>query len=194
MGKYHKIADTISYFLSPVSIAFYVILILTFFLIQIKNTSNFIITLFTALFFLCITPAIGILIYTKKGVIDIWVSDQKTRTPFYIIAIIGYIIGLIIFYWINQHEFFVLTLAHICVTFVLTLTNLKTKMSSHAAGLTGPLTAVVYLFGIPAFSLFLLLPLLIWARLELNAHSMAQLIGGSIIGVIVTYSTYLFFH
>jgi len=140
------------------------------------------------------TPAIGVLIYTKKGVIDIWVSDRKTRTPFYIIAIIGYIVGLVIFYLINQHEFFVFTLAYLLVTIVLTLLNLKTKMSSHAAGLTGPLTAILYLFGIHALPLFLFLPLLIWARLKLNAHSRAQLLGGSIIGVIVTYSTYLLFH
>lgn len=194
MDKYHKIADLISYFLSPVSIAFYVILILTFSLTKTNNTSEHILLLSTAIFFLCMTPAIGVLIYTKKGVIDIWVSDRKTRTPFYIIAIIGYIVGLVIFYLINQHEFFVFTLAYLLVTIVLTLLNLKTKMSSHAAGLTGPLTAILYLFGIHALPLFLFLPLLIWARLKLNAHSRAQLLGGSIIGVIVTYSTYLLFH
>ncbi len=194
MDKYHKIADLISYFLSPVSIAFYVILILTFSPTPINNKYELILILSTAIFFLCMTPAIGVLIYTKKGVIDIWVSDRKNRTPFYIIAIIGYFIALIIFYRINQHEFFVFTLAYLLVTIVLTLLNLKTKMSSHAAGLTGPLTAILYLFGIHALPLFLFLPLLIWARLKLNAHSRAQLLGGSIIGVIVTYSTYLLFH
>jgi len=189
-----RAADVISYLLSPVNNAFYVIAIIALFLLKMDNVSDFIITFIVAFFFLCITPVIGILIYTKKGIVDIWVSDQRFRTPFYLVAILGYIIAIILFYIIDQHEFFVLTLAYLFVTMTITLSNLKTKMSSHTAGLTGPFTAAFYLFGFISLPLFLLLPVIIWARLKLNAHSINQLYGGALIGCIVTYATYLNFY
>lgn len=189
-----QLADIISYLLSPVNNAFYVIIIISIFLLETKNQVEFIIQFTVALFFLCIMPVIGILIYTKRGIIDIWVSDQKTRTPFYLVAISGYVIASAIFYFLNHHEFFVLTLAYLFVTITITLSNLKTKMSSHTAGFAGPFTATAYLFGSIALPLFIFFPIIIWARRYLNAHSTAQLIGGALIGVVITYATYGYFY
>jgi membrane-associated phospholipid phosphatase len=194
MKHSNNIAELLSYLLSPVSIAFYIIIMMMLFLIKIENLELFIITILTAFVFLCITPIIGIIIYSRKGKIDIWVSEQKKRTPFYIIAILGYFLSIIIFYNINQHEFLVLSLAYIGVTLAITIVNLRTKISSHSAGLTGPFTAVIFMFGFLALPLFFLLPIIIWARLQLNAHSIAQLMGGGIIGFIVTASTYIIFY
>jgi membrane-associated phospholipid phosphatase len=189
-----QLADIISYILSPVNNAFYVIIILSIFFLETTNQLEFIIVFTVAFFFLCIMPVIGILIYTKKGIVDIWVSDQKIRTPFYLVAIGGYGIALVVFYLLDQHEFFVLTLAYFFVTITITLSNLKTKISSHTGGLTGPFTALLYLFGFIALPLFLLLPVIIWARMQLNAHSIGQLLGGAFIGSIVTYITYGYFY
>ena len=189
-----RAADIISYLLSPVNNAFYVIVIIALFLLDADKTSDFIIAFAVAFFFLCIMPVISILIYTKKGVVDIWVSDQKARTPFYLIAILGYIIAVIIFYVIDQHEFLVLTLAYLFVTMTISISNLKTKMSSHTAGFTIPFTTAFYLFGLISLPLFLLLPVIMWARLKLNAHSINQLFGGALIGCILTYATYLYFY
>jgi len=189
-----KLADILSYILSPASIGGYCILIIAFLRIPQIDIMSFIGIIAIAIIFLCIAPIIGILYYTRKGTIDIWVSERETRTPFYIIAIISYIVGVRIFYYLHQHEFLVFTLSYLTVTTVITLINLQTKISSHIAGLTGPSTAIVYLFGMPALSLFLLLPPLLWARLKLNAHSIPQLISGGIISIIVTYVTYFIFY
>ena len=103
-----RTAQIISYLLSPINNAFYAIIIIALFLLQRKNFDDFTISLLLAFFFLCIMPVIGILIYTKKGVVDIWVSNQKIRTPFYLIAIIGYLIALIVFSLVDNFHFTIL--------------------------------------------------------------------------------------
>ena len=189
-----QIADIISYVLSPVNNAFYAIIIISIFLLDNSNQQEFITQFIIAFFFLCIIPVIGILIYTKKGIVDIWVSDRKIRTPFYLVAIGGYAISLVIFNILDNHDFFVLTLAYLFVTIAITISNLKTKVSSHTGGFTGPFTALFYLFGFSTLPFFLLLPIIIWARIKLNAHSQGQLISGALIGIIITYGTYWYFY
>ena len=90
-----------------------------------SNNIDFLITLITAIFFLCLLPIIGILIYTKKGKIDIWVSDRKTRTPFYALAILGYISASAFFYLTNLNDLLTLSLAYVFVTSTVALINLK---------------------------------------------------------------------
>ena len=193
MDAHRKLADIISYLLSPTTVAFYAIVILLLFSEETRQLDPGMIPLILsiALFFLCINPIAGILYYTKKGKIDIWVSERQTRPPFYLIAIAGYCIASILFYYLDAHDFFVLSVAYVGVTTAVLITNYKTKISSHSAGLTGPFTAVIFVIGFFALPLFVLLPIVIWARLKLNAHTFTQLIAGSIVGIIVTVATYL---
>jgi hypothetical protein len=185
-----KVATILSYLLSPTAVGFYVILLLLFFSMKSTLSVDVILTLISAIFFLCILPIIGILVYARKGRIDIWVSNRKTRTPFYALAIGSYIFGVCWFYYMNLYELFVLSLTYVFVTTIIAIINLKTKISSHCAGLTGPFTAMIFVFGFIAIPLFCLLPPIIWARLKLNAHTHLQLITGSFIGVIVTGAIY----
>lgn len=189
-----KFAHILSYVLSPNNISFYVILLFIFFSTENTTTGNLIPSILIAIIFLYIFPMVGIIYYTKKGKIDIWVSDRKTRTPFYLIALLGYCIAAYLFIYLQHHNFFVLSLAYIAVTIALTCSNFITKVSSHSAGLTGPVTAISYIFGMIALPLFLLLPLIFWARLKLNAHSFHQLLAGSLIGIIITLPVYLLFY
>ncbi len=132
-----------------------------------------------------------ILYFKRKGTVDIWVSNQNQRLPFYLIAIIGYIIGSIIFYTRGETTLFVLSVAYVGVTSAVTIGNFSTKVSSHSAGVAGPLLAVTLVYGVLALPSFLLLPLVFWSRLKLNAHSFTQLTLGAIIGMIVTFCVYV---
>jgi len=193
MDIHQKIADMISYLLSPTTIGFYVIVLFVLFSEKTKQIDPSVLPMILAigLIFLCIVPVVGILYFTKIGTIDIWVSERRTRPPFYLIAIVGYLIASILFYSINAHDFFVLSVAYCGVTITVLLVNFKTKISSHSAGLTGPFTAVLFVLGPIALILFILLPVVIWARLHLKAHTFSQLMLGSIIGSLITSATYL---
>lgn len=189
MNRAKKLANMLSYALSPTVFAFYVILI--FFLFPpLKNSINMV-SLLISILFLCIFPVVAILYYQKKGTIDIWVSNQNQRTPFYIVAIIGYILGSIIFSIRGETTLFVLSVAYVGVTSAVTISNFSTKVSSHSAGVAGPLLAVTLVYGALALPSFLLLPLVFWSRLKLNAHSFTQLTLGTIIGMVVTFFVYI---
>lgn len=193
MDAHRKLADIISYLLSPTTVAFYAVVLLLFFSEETRQLDSKILplVLVIALYFLCINPIAGIIYFTKKGKIDIWVSERQTRPPFYLIAIGGYGVASVLFYYLGAHDFFVLSVAYVGVTTTVLITNYKTKISSHSAGLTGPFTAVFFVLGFFALPLFILLPVVIWARLKLNAHTFTQLIAGSIVGIIVTVVTYM---
>ncbi|MBS3802626.1 MAG: hypothetical protein KGY65_07745 [Candidatus Thermoplasmatota archaeon] len=190
MNTSKTIADIISYVLSPTVFAFYIILIFLLFP-PLNNPENIFVSLTLAIFFLCIFPIVMILYFKRKGTVDIWVSNQNQRLPFYLIAIIGYILGSIIFYVRGETTLFVLSVAYVGVTSAVTIGNFSTKVSSHSAGVAGPLLAVTLVYGVLALPSFLLLPLVFWSRLKLNAHSFTQLTLGAIIGMIVTFCVYV---
>lgn len=193
MNTSKTIANILSYVLSPTVFTFYVILIFLLFP-PLNNPKNIFVSLTLAIIFLCIFPIVMILYFKQKGKVDIWVSNQNQRLPFYLIAIIGYILGSIIFYIRGETTLFVLSVAYVGVTSAVTIGNFSTKVSSHSAGVAGPILAITLVYGILALPSFLLLPLVFWSRLKLNAHSFTQLTLGSIIGMIVTFCAYFFFY
>ena len=81
-----------------------------------------------------------------------------------------------------------------------TFNSLYWKISAHAAGISGTLGAligIVIKFGsyelfYPIIAVILIGGLLIAARLHLNAHTPAQVIAGSFLGLIISLSVILF--
>ncbi len=191
MSSSEKIANILSYALSPNVFSFYIILILLFYP-PLEHNTNVFLNLLLSIFFLCLFPIIAIVYSQQKGTIDIWVSNQKDRTFFYIIALVGYVIAAIIFFIIDQKTLFVLSTAYVFVTLVVTISNFSTKVSSHSAGVAGPLTALTLIYGLVLFPIFLLVPVVFWSRLKLKAHSITQLTIGTIIGVVVTFIVFYF--
>jgi membrane-associated phospholipid phosphatase len=68
--------------------------------------------------------------------------------------------------------------------------NYFRKISAHGAGVAGPITAITYYFGILAFPLFLLIPLTVWARLKLKAHTLFEVVSGILIATLITFFVY----
>jgi membrane-associated phospholipid phosphatase len=186
-----QLANILSLLLSPVGIAFLVILIFTLVTPSTPEHTNMPFSLLLGILFFCVFPVGAILYSYRKGVVDIWVSDRATRTPFYIVAILGYLGGVILFHILHYDMFFLLSIAYGSVTTVMLLVNSITKVSTHMAGVAGPLTALTFVFGWNTLPLFLLIPLVMWARLKMKAHSYVQLLAGTIIAILVTSVIYL---
>ena len=191
MVQSKTIADVLSYLFSPTVFAFYVLIILFLFPPLSSPGNNQLLIIIMAVLLLCVFPIIAILYYFKKGRVDIWVSNQKQRTPFYLAAITGYVLASIFFYLQQETTLFVLSVAYVGVTTAVTLGNFITKVSSHSAGVAGPIAALMYVYGAPALLFFLFLPLVFWSRLKLNAHTFTQLTLGVIIGISVTVFVYV---
>jgi membrane-associated phospholipid phosphatase len=68
--------------------------------------------------------------------------------------------------------------------------NLKWKISAHASGVAGPVTALYSVYGSQILPLYLLLLPVFALRLKLKAHNIWQLIGGTVLAITVTYIVY----
>lgn len=66
------------------------------------------------------------------------------------------------------------------------------KISLHAAGVTGVATALTILYGYYGLPLWLLVMVVWWARYTLGQHNAAQLMAGSAVSAIVTFTTFYF--
>ena len=80
----------------------------------------------------------------------------------------------------------VLMFGYFAGTLCLFFINLYWKISIHTMGIAGPTTVLVSVFGYWGMLLGLLLPPVIWSRVYLKKHTVAQAITGAILGFVLT--------
>jgi hypothetical protein len=130
-------------------------------------------------------PFLSILYFYRKKVIDIYISKRNERTPFFLIAILSYSSAAIIFLATNTKIMFLLALGSLVVSIILMGINWYWKVSIHCAGVTGPIFALVYVFGINALPLTPIVGLVGWSRIKLKNHTFAQTLAGTLIALVV---------
>jgi membrane-associated phospholipid phosphatase len=130
-------------------------------------------------------PFLSILYFYRKNIVDLYVSKRKARTPFFLIAIASYSFAAIIFLFTNTKIMFLLALGYILVSIILMVVNLFWKVSVHCAGVTGPIFSLIFVFGINAIPLSLIVGLVGWSRIKLKNHTFTQTLVGTLIALIV---------
>ena len=137
--------------------------------------------------FLCFAffPFLSILYFHRKKVVDLYVSKRKERTPFYLIAIASYSFATIIFLLTSTKIMFLLALGSLLVTIILMGVNLFWKVSIHCAGVSGPIFALICVFGINAIPLTSIVGLVGWSRIKLKNHTFAQTLVGTLISLTI---------
>lgn len=137
--------------------------------------------------FFSLLPGMAILYFSRKGKVDVELSERTSRTQFYLIAIVCQIIAAAIFFIYDNKLMFVTSIAYAIVTSLMTVINLKWKISAHASGIAGPVTALYVVYGDIALPLYILLIPIFILRYRVKAHSTMQLIAGAALSIIVTY-------
>ena len=137
--------------------------------------------------FLCFAffPFLSVLYFHRKKVVDLYVSKREARTPLYLIAIASYSFATIIFLVTSTKIMFLLALGSLFVTIILMGVNLFWKVSIHCAGVSGPIFALIFVFGINALPLTSIVGLVGWSRIKLNNHTFAQTLVGTLISLTV---------
>lgn len=153
---------------------------------------------------LCYTilPFVLTMYLLKYGVISsLDLPIRHTRTTLYAFSIASAAIATFAIYkYIPTAHLFLLTLSFVFLINlgIAFLLNLRWKISVHSASVAvaGTVYAAVYFLGIAEFAvltiilsllhLLVLLPLMVWGRYHLQAHSAGELIGGTSSGVILT--------
>ncbi len=67
------------------------------------------------------------------------------------------------------------------------------KISIHVASLSAAVTALVIIYGLVAAWTILLIPLVAWARVEMEHHSPAQVLAGGMLSSLILLLVFLFF-
>ncbi|MFX1486588.1 MAG: hypothetical protein ACFFBS_05785 [Promethearchaeota archaeon] len=189
--KYEKTLRAISVVLSPTGIAIIVSGIFSFGFPLRASILDPVWVFILGTIFIGFLPISAVIYERSKGNVSLEVPNQEERTYFLVLAVFFYGIGAVIFYLIQCMIMFVISAAYITVTSTVTAVNSRTKVSVHAAGAAGPLTAIVMVYGIWTLFVYSIVVLVVWVRLELKAHTSSELLTGTIIGIIMTVLTLL---
>ncbi len=178
---------TLSYVLSAPFIALYVIIIFSFLSPIGLGYINPFSSILVGSIFLVLIPMGSVYYFNKK---DIEVNKKEDRTKLYLISIVSYLMSSAIFWLLNSHIMFVISMAYVFVSSAVSIINIFWKISAHSAGIAGPTTALVHVFGTNLIPLYILTLLVFWIRIRIKAHNILQLIIGAIVAIFITSLVY----
>ena len=194
-----KVAKTVSTITNPPIICiplFLIICLILSFENGTFNLSKFIGLELISLVFASVLPMAIIVFWAKKLNTDSDISNREDRFTPLVVGIVSYFIGFLVSLISGiDHFLTALLLCYSVNTGVVLLITSKWKISVHTTGLSGPVGALILLLG-PIGALFAILyPVLIWSRVTLKKHTMAQAIAGGVQGFFLTIiEMYLFIH
>jgi membrane-associated phospholipid phosphatase len=140
-----------------------------------------------SLVFLTIVPALSLLFYIPRRN-EPWAStERRQRVMSFVFMAVSYPIGFAVLKLVRAPQVFeAVLLTYVVVVLGLILVNLFFKASGHAAGVAGPVSALIYLYGLIATPLIALIPLTMWARVRARGHTPAQTIVGALLSAAIT--------
>jgi len=140
-----------------------------------------------AALFVCVLPLVVLLVLVRKGkVTDHHVSDRKQRAPVLLMALGCIALGLLVLNAVDAPLSVVaMVLAVVGGVAVLAGVSPFWKMSGHAAAMSCAAVVSVLMLGAAWAPLLLLVPAVGWSRVVLRAHSLAQVVAGSLFGGVV---------
>jgi len=121
-------------------------------------------------------------------------GDYKgERKVAFVLSIVGYLIGTIIMvvFFREARLFLALMLSYMFTVVGLVIINLlHYKASGHAAGVSGPATAITIRYGWPGAISYLLLVLVAIAKINIKEHTLGQLCTGAGITIASTVTAF----
>ena len=141
---------------------------------------------FAVLFFLLavLAPVLYVVWLLKSGrIADFHLPDRRDRLgPFLVFLACGLAALSLLVYLGAPASFVAPIIALLFQTLVLFLITLAWQVSIHTASTAGLVTFAVLAIGVGAAVLFLLVPLVGWARIYLRRHTVAQTTAGALVG------------
>ena len=140
-----------------------------------------------SLIFLTVIPALSLLFYIPRRN-EPWAStERRQRVMSFVFMAISYPIGFVVLRIVQAPPIFeAIMLTYVVVVLALIAVNLFFKASGHAAGVAGPVAALIYFYGLIATPLIALIPLTMWARVKAKGHTLLQTVVGALLSAGVT--------
>lgn len=141
-----------------------------------------------SMLFVSLIPLCSLFFYIPVRNEEKQVTVHRQRVASFIFMLVSYPIGWLVLALTHAPRIFIAVAAtYTFVTLGLVVFNLflHYKASGHAAGVSGPVATMIYIYGVIATPLLLLLPLVTWARLSAKGHNFWQtVVGGTLSGLI----------
>jgi len=138
------------------------------------------------LFIDAIVPVIFFLTMLYHKQIKDWDMQKRSeRIPLYIFTMICHLGGIWLAHELGKVELVNVLLVFYAVGITFALTTFKWKISLHAGVNAGLITIINIFYGWRFSWLYLLLCLVMWARVYQKHHTWAQVIAGAIVGSVV---------
>jgi hypothetical protein len=140
--------------------------------------------------FLSVLPSIPILLMARREGLDFEVPEKSRRSIFFLLAILSYAAGALIYHTTDSRAMFALCIAYVIATSTITVINRFWKISVHTTGSAGLVTAMVWVLGPWMLPLFLLTMATIMVRMRMGAHDLKQLGAGAVLAIAITLSVF----
>ncbi|HMK47022.1 MAG TPA: hypothetical protein VK436_10395 [Methanocella sp.] len=160
-----------------------------FLLINYFSTSfdRFLLITTISLLFASLLPVLVVELWSQMKGLDRDISRREERTAPLLIIIAVYLAGTAILYLVGAPLLaIILMFCYFSNTLVVLLITLFWKISIHSMGVSGPITALIFVFGVPGTLPMLILPFVMWSRVYLKKHTVAQVCVGALLGFVLT--------
>ncbi len=146
-----------------------------------------------SVFFATIVPVIGITGFARSEGLDYDIPEKRARARPFEIAILSYLAGFTTLVTIGAPVMLSgLMLAYLINTCAMFLITLVWKISVHAAGVTGPLSFLVFKLGLLWGFLYLLVIPVGLIRIRLRQHTLLQVLAGAVLSALLTWAQIVF--
>jgi len=188
-----RVATLTSNILNPFLVSLAVILLLSF-----ESTSSTLDAIKWSLILIAVSilPVFSVVIYlVRRGRLDgVFTSARGQRTKLYWLAGACASVGCVILVYCGAPLILVATfVAGLFAVVIFMGINLWWKISLHTAFVTALVTVLVILYGWIAAVSVVLIPLMSWARLELQHHSLAQVASGTLLAALIVVVVFYLF-
>lgn len=139
--------------------------------------------------FLTVIPLLSLFFYIPGKVSEKAKVIRRQRIASFVFMIVSYPLGFLVLRLTHAPAIYeAIAVTYTFVTLGLILLNFVAhfKASGHAAGVAGPVAAMIYLFGLIATPLLALIPLTTWARVNAKGHDVWQTVVGALLSLGIT--------
>jgi membrane-associated phospholipid phosphatase len=161
-----------------------------------NGTTDFLILLLNSALFTSIAPMIFIFyLYATDRISDLDMSIRAERERVFIAFVLFYAAGALDLWIIHAPPIMTASMAgYAGSALIVQWITRYWKISTHALGITAPLVALTVLYGERPLPFYALIPIVGWSRIYLRAHTVLQVIAGTLLAVVNTLIFFRVFH
>jgi membrane-associated phospholipid phosphatase len=140
--------------------------------------------------FSAIIPIVHVLFLMMRGKIaHHHMPDKAQRTGPYLVGAASFFVGFLVLYLMAAPPaVWALMFASSINTLVITIINLKWKISGHTIAVACSAAALQAVFGWTIWMLHPAIIIVAWARVKVGAHNLPQVVAGAVLGFIFTFT------